>query len=90
MGTWHRAAWTGVLMSFAALATAPVARADVHKDEKLGYAFNVPPRWDRVPVDAGGFLAAKFQSNREYEWLTTRPADLLGQSHSRYDAPNST
>ncbi|MEW5991651.1 MAG: hypothetical protein AB1736_09965 [Chloroflexota bacterium] len=29
-------------------------------------------------------------SNREYEWLTTRPADLLGQSHSRYDAPNST
>ena len=29
-------------------------------------------------------------SKREYEWLTTRPADLLGQSHSRYDAPNST
>jgi type IV secretory pathway VirB4 component len=29
-------------------------------------------------------------SNREYEWLTTRPADLLGQSHSRYDVPNST
>jgi hypothetical protein len=29
-------------------------------------------------------------SNREYEWLTTRPADLLGQSHSRYDTPNST
>ncbi|NJD27010.1 MAG: hypothetical protein FIA92_01790 [Chloroflexi bacterium] len=29
-------------------------------------------------------------SNREYEWLTTRPADLLGQSHSRYDAPNSS
>lgn len=29
-------------------------------------------------------------SNREYEWLTTRPADLLGQSPSRYDAPNST
>ena len=29
-------------------------------------------------------------SKREYEWLTTRPADLLGQSHSRYDAPDST
>jgi hypothetical protein len=29
-------------------------------------------------------------SNREYEWLTTRPADLVGESHSRYDAPNST
>ena len=29
-------------------------------------------------------------SKREYEWLTTRPADLLGQSHSRYDAPNSS
>jgi len=29
-------------------------------------------------------------SKREYEWLTTRPADLVGQSHSRYDAPNST
>lgn len=29
-------------------------------------------------------------SKREYEWLTTRPADLLGKSHSRYDAPNST
>lgn len=29
-------------------------------------------------------------SKREYEWLTTRPADLLGQSHSRYDAPNTT
>jgi type IV secretory pathway VirB4 component len=29
-------------------------------------------------------------SKREYEWLTTRPADLLGQSNSRYDAPNST
>ena len=29
-------------------------------------------------------------SKREYEWLTTRPADLLGTSRSRYDAPNST
>ena len=29
-------------------------------------------------------------SKREYEWLTTRPADLLGQSHSRYDAPHSS
>jgi hypothetical protein len=29
-------------------------------------------------------------SKREYEWLTTRPADLLGQSYSRYDAPNSS
>jgi hypothetical protein len=29
-------------------------------------------------------------SNREYEWLTTRPADLLGLSHTRYDVPNST
>jgi hypothetical protein len=29
-------------------------------------------------------------SKREYEWLTTRPADLVGQSHQRYDAPNSS
>jgi hypothetical protein len=29
-------------------------------------------------------------SKREYEWLTTRPADLIGQFHLRYDAPNST
>lgn len=29
-------------------------------------------------------------SKREYEWLTTRPADLLSQSHSRYDVPNSS
>ena len=29
-------------------------------------------------------------SKREYEWLTTRPADLLAQSLSRYDAPNSS
>ncbi len=29
-------------------------------------------------------------SKREYEWLTTRPADLVGQSHLGYDAPNSS
>ena len=29
-------------------------------------------------------------SKREYEWLTTRPADLVGQSHPGYDAPNSS
>ena len=29
-------------------------------------------------------------SRREYEWLTTRPADLVGQSHLGYDAPNSS
>ncbi|HEU4395297.1 MAG TPA: hypothetical protein VFS92_07000, partial [Planctomycetota bacterium] len=68
MGTWNRLSWAGALLAFAGLATAPPVRAEVHKDEKLGYAFSVPPRWDRVPVDAGGYLAAKFQSNREYEW----------------------
>ena len=29
-------------------------------------------------------------SKREYEWLTTRPADLAGQSHQRYDAPDTS
>ncbi|MEA2632591.1 MAG: hypothetical protein QOE66_2810 [Chloroflexota bacterium] len=29
-------------------------------------------------------------SRREYEWLTTRPADLVGQSQQRYDPPNSS
>jgi len=29
-------------------------------------------------------------SRREYEWLTTRPADLVGESHQRYDPPNSS
>ena len=28
-------------------------------------------------------------SRREYQLLTTRPAELLAQSHSRYDAPDS-
>lgn len=28
-------------------------------------------------------------SRREYQLLTTRPSDLLAQSHSRYDAPDS-
>jgi len=29
-------------------------------------------------------------SDREYAWLTTRPADLVGESPLSYDAPNST
>lgn len=29
-------------------------------------------------------------SKREYEWLTTRPADLVGASQLSYDAPNSS
>lgn len=29
-------------------------------------------------------------SDREYEWLTSRPADLVGQSQRSYDAPNSS
>jgi hypothetical protein len=47
---------------------APEARADAWKDEKLGYSFAYPPRWTVIPVDPGGWLAAKFNSNREYEW----------------------
>ncbi|HEU4394435.1 MAG TPA: hypothetical protein VFS92_02650, partial [Planctomycetota bacterium] len=47
-----------------------------------GYAFSVPQRWDRVPVDAGGFLAAKFQSNREYEW--TDPKNSIWFHHRPY------
>ena len=59
----------------------PDARADAWKDEKLGYSFQVPAKWDSVPVDPGGFLAAQFRSNREYDcsdaktntWATHRP-----------------
>jgi type IV secretory system conjugative DNA transfer VirD4/TraG family protein/uncharacterized protein DUF87 len=29
-------------------------------------------------------------SNREYEWLTSRPADLVGASHLRYDTANTS
>ena len=29
-------------------------------------------------------------SKREYEWLTTRPADLVGAAPTSYDAPNSS
>ncbi len=29
-------------------------------------------------------------SDREYDWLTSRPADLVGQSQRSYDAPNSS
>jgi hypothetical protein len=28
-------------------------------------------------------------SRREYAWLTTRPADLVGQSHSRDEPPDT-
>jgi hypothetical protein len=29
-------------------------------------------------------------SDREYDWLTSRPADLVGQSQRSYDTPNSS
>ena len=82
MGTWNRISCAGALLAIAGLVTAPPVLAEVHKDEKLGYAFSVPQRWDRVPVDAGGFLAAKFQSNREYEW--TDPKNNIWFHHKPY------
>jgi hypothetical protein len=68
MGPWNRALSAGLLAATAAVPFAPAARAESFKDERLGYGFSYPQRWDTVPVDSGGYLAAKFQSNRTYEW----------------------
>ncbi len=69
------------LLAWAALSTAvlgtgaPAARADTFKDEKLGYSLNVPARWITAPMDPGGWLVARFNSNREYEWNDARNND---------------
>jgi len=68
MGPWGKAWAAGALVAAAAVPFAPQARAETFKDEKLGYSFTYPSRWAVVPVDSGGHLAAKFQSNREYEY----------------------
>ncbi len=45
------------------------ARAESYKDERLGYTFAFPSKWNQVPVDTGTTLVARFSSNREYEWV---------------------
>jgi hypothetical protein len=80
MRDWKALLVAGVSLSAAILCGgSPQARADAWKDEKLGYSFNYPGRWTVVPVDAGDWLVAKFNSNREYEvtnarnWSRQRP-----------------
>jgi hypothetical protein len=59
----------GALLGSAALfAGAPGLRADAFRDEKLGWSFTYPVRWNVIPVDAGDWLVARFESNREYEY----------------------
>lgn len=44
------------------------ARADTHKDEKLGFSIVYPRKWKIMPVAADSrWLVARFQSHREYE-----------------------
>jgi hypothetical protein len=70
--------WKTILFGGWALASAvlgvhaPAARAEAFKDARLGYSFAYPDRWTVVPVDAGGWLAARFNSNREYDLTDTK------------------
>jgi hypothetical protein len=69
----HRRALAAAVLGAAALGLLPpAARAEAWKDEKLGYGFAYPTRWNVVPVDAGNWLVAKFTSNREYEWADSK------------------
>lgn len=73
MRGWKSLLFAGGVLAFAVLGVhAPVARAEAYKDAKLGYTFAYPDRWTVVPVDAGGWLAAKFNSNREYDLTNTK------------------
>lgn len=74
-----RAAAASILAVGILVGAPPGARADSHRDEKLGYSFQAPAKWSSIPVDPGGFLAARFQSNREYEFN-----DVKGNSWTRH------
>lgn len=55
-----------------------VARADLHKDEQLGFSLQVPQGWRQIPIAAEEeFIVARYQSDREYadkkEGWTFRP-----------------
>lgn len=68
----HRWVHLGMAGALLFAAGSPAARAETFKDEKLGYSFAYPGRWNQVPVDPGTTVAARFDSNREYEWTDVR------------------
>lgn len=91
MGGAGRGAWAGfragafavVAAAAAALAVpASPARAEEHKDERLGYSVQFPKKWNKRPVASDErWVVAKFESDREFEasdpkgnfWLRHRP-----------------
>lgn len=72
--------WIVVTAACATVACAlgGVARADLHKDEQLGFSMQVPQGWRQIPIAAEEeFIVARYQSDREYadkkEGWTFRP-----------------
>lgn len=84
MGSWDswRRGLAGVVVAAAVCGTSAPARAEEHKDERLGYSFTYPRKWLKRPVSVdGGWVVAKFESDREFEdsdpklntWTRHRP-----------------
>ncbi|MHC4471197.1 MAG: hypothetical protein ACYTDY_16040 [Planctomycetota bacterium] len=44
------------------------ARADLHKDEQLGFSVVSPKKWKSMPLAGRDWTVARFESNRQYEW----------------------
>ncbi len=68
----RRGNWIGTaaVLVFAGvlLATPSTARAEKHKDERLGFSLTYPKKWKKMPVSPDArWLVAEFQSPRPYE-----------------------
>ena len=57
-----------ILLATLGLISAPVS-AQLHKDERLGYAIRVPKKWKQMPLSTGEqWVYARFESNRTDTW----------------------
>lgn len=81
LGTWRARAASAVVAAVIVAAPSP-ARAEEHKDEKLGYSFSYPRKWEKRPIAADEtWIVAKFECDREFEdadpklefWTRHRP-----------------
>lgn len=65
--TW-RAAVTTAVVAVAVCAAPTPARAEEHKDERLGYSVTYPRKWAKRPVSVDErWVVAKFECDREFE-----------------------
>lgn len=73
MGVWNVfrrsvLAWTALVVAAVLSSAAPPARAEEQKDERLGYSFTYPRKWQKRPVAADErWIVAKFECDREFE-----------------------